>query len=42
LETYGYATDNILELKQFGIDTQNITHNTNLKYALAQTIAEHK
>lgn len=31
LETYGYETNDILELKNFGIDTQNIKHNRNLK-----------
>lgn len=31
LETYGYETNDILELKKFGIDTTNIKHNINLK-----------
>jgi hypothetical protein len=30
LETYGYETNNILELQKFGIDTKNIKHNRNL------------
>lgn len=29
LETYGYQTDNIFELKKFGIDTKNMKQNTN-------------
>jgi hypothetical protein len=31
LETYGYETNDILELKNFGIDTKNIKHNRPLK-----------
>ena len=31
LETYGYETNDILELNKFGIDTKNIKHNINLK-----------
>ena len=31
LETYGYETNDILELNKFGIDTKNIKHNRNLK-----------
>ena len=31
LETYGYETNDILELTKFGIDTKNIKVNTNLK-----------
>jgi hypothetical protein len=31
LEKYGYETDDILELKKFGIDTKDIKHNRNLK-----------
>jgi len=31
LETYGYETNDILELKKFGIDTKYIKHNRNLK-----------
>jgi hypothetical protein len=31
LETYGYETNDILELKKFGIDVENIKHNKNLK-----------
>ena len=31
LETYGYETNDILELKHFGIDIKNIKHNRNLK-----------
>lgn len=31
LETYGYETNDILELKKFGIDVKNIKHNKNLK-----------
>ena len=30
LETYGYETNDILELKKFGIITKNIKHNRNL------------
>lgn len=30
LEMYGYETNYILKLKNFGIDTKNITHNRNL------------
>jgi len=30
LENYGYETNDILELKKFGIDTTNIKHNRNL------------
>lgn len=32
LETYGYETNNLLELKKFGVDTTNIKNNTNLKW----------
>ena len=31
LETYGYETNDILELQKFGIDIKNIKHNINLK-----------
>lgn len=31
LEIYGYETNDILELKNFGVDTQNIKHNSKLK-----------
>jgi hypothetical protein len=31
LETYGYETNDILELKKFGIDIKDIKHNRNLK-----------
>lgn len=31
LETYGYESNDILELKNFGIDIKNIKHNINLK-----------
>lgn len=31
LETYGYESNDILELNKFGIDTTNIKHNINLK-----------
>lgn len=31
LETYGYETNDILELNKFGIDTKTIKHNRNLK-----------
>jgi hypothetical protein len=31
LETYGYETNDILELKKFGIDIKNLKHNVNLK-----------
>ena len=31
LETYGYETNDILELKKFGIDTKNIKHNIDVK-----------
>ena len=31
LETYGYETNDILELKNFGIDIKDIKHNINLK-----------
>lgn len=31
LETYGYETNDILELNKFGIDTKNIKQNRNLK-----------
>ena len=31
LETYGYETNDNLELNKFGIDTKNIKHNRNLK-----------
>jgi hypothetical protein len=31
LETYGYETNDILELNKFGIDTKNIKHNSKLK-----------
>lgn len=31
LETYGYETNDILELNEFGIDTKKIKHNRNLK-----------
>ena len=31
LETHGFETNDILELKNFGIDTKNIKHNVNLK-----------
>lgn len=31
IEQYGYESDDILELKNFGIDTKNIEHNRNLK-----------
>ena len=31
LETYGYETNDILELKNFGIDIKDIKHNRNLK-----------
>ena len=31
LETYGFETNDILELKKFGIDVENIKHNKNLK-----------
>jgi len=31
LEIYGYETNDILELKKFGIDTKDIKHNRNLK-----------
>ena len=31
LETYGYETNDILELQKFGIDVKNIKHNRNLK-----------
>jgi len=31
LQTYGYETNNTLELNKFGIDTRNIKHNINLK-----------
>lgn len=31
LETYGYETNDILELNKFGIDTKHIKHNINLK-----------
>ena len=31
LEMYGYETNDILELKKFGVDIKNIKHNTNLK-----------
>ena len=31
LETYGYETNDILELHKFGIDTKTIKHNRNLK-----------
>ena len=30
LETYGYETNDILELKNFGIDIKNIKQNKNL------------
>ncbi len=30
LEIYGYETNNILALQNFGIDTKNIKHNPNL------------
>ena len=30
LETYGYETNHIFELKAFGIDTTNIKHNKKL------------
>jgi len=30
LETYGYETNNILELKNFGINTTNIKQNVKL------------
>ena len=30
LETYGYETNNILELEKFGINTKNIKHNKKL------------
>lgn len=30
LEKYGYETNDILELKKFGIDTKDIKHNRNL------------
>jgi hypothetical protein len=31
LETFGYETNDILELNKFGIDVENIKHNKNLK-----------
>jgi hypothetical protein len=31
LETYGYETNDILELKKFGIDIKDIKYNRNLK-----------
>jgi len=31
LETYGYETNDILELNKFGIDTKHIKQNRNLK-----------
>ena len=31
LETYGYETNDILELKNFGINIKDIKHNRNLK-----------
>jgi hypothetical protein len=31
LEMYGYETNNILELKKFGVDVKNVKHNMNLK-----------
>lgn len=32
LETYGYETNNILELNKFGVDTKHIKYNINLKW----------
>jgi hypothetical protein len=31
LEMYGYETNDILELKKFGLDIKNVKHNINLK-----------
>lgn len=31
LETYGYETNDLLLLKEFGVDTTNIKQNNNLK-----------
>lgn len=31
LQTYGYETNDILELEKFGVDVSNIKHNKNLR-----------
>jgi hypothetical protein len=31
LEMYGYETNDIIELKKFGVDVKNVKHNRNLK-----------
>lgn len=31
LETYGYETNDILELQKFGVNTKNIKHNIKLR-----------
>lgn len=31
LEIYGYETNDILQLKKFGVNTQNIKHNSEIK-----------